>query len=358
MQRRESFSGMGAALALGTLGPQGAASQTGAHLAGNGFVTLRPREDADRRTENRFAVCDPFGNEIDQTGTRTQGLQEAINYCARHGYGLLVIGGANATGGEPWHMNLTASETIVVPPMRFWTWTMRGMTLNGRMAGDMIHFDSLVNSHLDWTGTQLVYMGRQAAVHFHPRNTPPTDPTLGMGVNFVQIPNSISVYGQGARCVQFSPADRHGPIFGNKLIFGELNGGASDTAEGTRDTIGLMVDSAEGTAMFAANQIDVFAAHGCGARTFQIGSAPRRDSIKGNFWRLQATTVPHQTVLRSGETGGLYDIYFENSGLAGTTGVHLEAIAQQNRIRGYNNCATAHIEDDLQGGAERHNRFS
>ena len=98
MQRRESFSGMGAALALGTLGPQGAAGQTGAHLAGNGFVTLRPREDADRRTENRFAVCDPFGNEIDQTGTRTQGLQEAINYCARHGYGLLVIGGANATG--------------------------------------------------------------------------------------------------------------------------------------------------------------------------------------------------------------------------------------------------------------------
>ena len=358
MQRRESFSGMGAALALGALGTQVAAGQAGTHLAGNGFVTLRPREDADRRTENRFAVCDPFGNEIDQTGTRTQGLQEAINYCARHGYGLLVIGGANATGGEPWHMNLTASETIVVPPMRFWTWTMRGMTLNGRMAGDMIHFDSLVNSHLDWTGTQLVYMGRQAAVHFHPRNTPPTDPTLGMGVNFVQIPNSISVYGQGARCVQFSPADRHGPIFGNKLIFGELNGGASDTAEGTRDTIGLMVDSAEGTAMFAANQIDVFAAHGCGARTFQIGSAPRPDSIKGNFWRLQATTVPHQTVLRSGETGGLYDIYFENSGLAGTTGVHLEAIAQQNRIRGYNNCATAHIEDDLQGGAERHNRFS
>ena len=62
--------------------------------------------------------------------------------------------------------------------------------------------------------------------------------------------------------------------------------------------------------------------------------------MKGNFWRLQSTTVPNQVVLSSFETGGLYDIYFENSGLPGTVGVRMETIANNNRIRGYNNCAT------------------
>ena len=235
---------------------------------------------------------------------------------------------------------------------------MRGMTLNGPMKGDFIRFDSLVNSHIDWTGTQIVYTGNQAAVHFHPRNTPPGDPTLGMGVNYINIPNSIAVYGNGARCVQFSPAALNGPIFGNKMIFGELNGGASDTSNGAENTVGLMVTSATGTAMFAANQIDVFAAHGCGFQTFRVGSAPETDSVKGNFWRLQSTTVPNQTVLNSFETGGLYDIYIENSGLAGTIGVRLEAIANNNRIRGYNNCATPRVEVGLLDGEIRNNIFT
>ena len=46
MQRRESISGLGAALALGAFGPQVAAGEPDTRLAGNGFVTLRPREDA------------------------------------------------------------------------------------------------------------------------------------------------------------------------------------------------------------------------------------------------------------------------------------------------------------------------
>ena len=357
MKRRDFVAGVGAACAIGSTTAVASSGQTDLPVAGTGLVTIRPRIDADRRTADRFHVLDPFGNEIDQTGSKSQGLQEAINYCAEHGYGLSVIGGSNRSSGEPWHMNLTASETIEVPPMRFWTWTMRGLTVNGRMAGDFIHFDSLVNSHIEWTGLQLVYTGNQAAVHFHPRNPPPTDPTLGMGVNYITIPNSIAVYGKGARCVRFSPADHHGPIFGNKMIFGELNGGASDTKQGTKNTVGLEVSSALGTAMFASNQIDVFAAHGCGRATFRVGSEPHVDSVKGNFWRLQSTTVPNQTVLSSFETGGLYDIYFENSGIEGTIGVRLETIANNNRIRGYNNCAKP-IEEVGLGGENRGNVFT
>ena len=109
--------------------------------------------------------------------------------------------------------------------------------------------------------------------------------------------------------------------------------------------------------MFASNQIDVFAAHGCGRESFRIGTAPHMDSVKGNFWRLQSTTVPQQTVLASFETGGLYDIYFENSGLEGTVGVRLEAIANNNRFRGYNNCETPVVEFDSEG-EDRHNVFT
>ena len=350
MKRRAFVAGLGAACAIGTTTAEASTAQANSPVGGTGLVTIRPRVDADSRSENRFHVLDPFGNEIDQSHSKSQGLQEAINYCAEHGYGLSVLGGANTSSGEPWHMNLTASETIEVPPMRFWTWTMRGMTVNGRMAGDFIHFDSLVNSHIEWTGTQLVYMGNRAAVHFHPRNTPPTDPTLGMGVNYINLPNSIAIYGNGGCCVRFSPADVHGPIFGNKMVFGELNGGANDTNTGPQDTVGLEVSSARGTAMFASNQIDVFAAHGCGRETFRVGTAPYVDSVKGNFWRLQSTTVPNQTVLSSFETGGLYDIYFENSGLEGTVGVRLEEIANNNRIRGYNNCVTPTEEVAAESG--------
>ncbi len=357
MKRRDFVAGFGTACAIGATTVKASTAPIDSTAGGTGFVTIRPRRDADSRTEYRFHVLDPFGNEIDQTGTKSQGLQEAIYYCAEHGYGLSVIGGANTSNGEPWHMNLTASETIEVPPMRFWTWTMRGLTVNGRMAGDFIHFDSLVNSHIEWTGLQLVYMGNQAAVHFHPRNTPPTDPTLGIGVNYINIPNSIAIYGEGARCVRFTPADLQGPIFGNKMIFGELNGGANDTKLGTKNTVGLEVSSAIGTAMFASNQIDAFAAHGFGGESFRIGSEPHVDSVKGNFWRLQSTTVPNQTVLRSFETGGIYDIYFENSGLEGTVGVRLESIANNNRIRGYNNCTTP---IDVAGieGENRNNVFT
>ena len=357
MKRRDFVVGLGAACAMGPMNVEASSGHIDSSVGGTGFVTIRPRVDADNKTEYRFHVLDPFGNEIDQTHTKSQGLQEAINYCAEHGYGLSVVGGANTSSGEPWHMNLTATETIEVPPMRFWTWTMRGLTINGRMTGDFFHFDSLVNSHIEWTGLQLVYMGNQAAVHFHPRNTPPTDPTLGIGVNYINIPNSIAVYGNRACCVRFSPADIHGPIFGNKMIFGELNGGASDTKNGAKNTVGLEVSSARGTAMFASNQIDVFAAHGCERESFRIGSKQHVDSVKGNFWRLQSTTVPNQTVLSSMETGGLYDIYFENSGLEGTVGVRLEEIANNNRFRGYNNCATPLDEVGLESG-NRNNVFT
>ena len=79
MKRRASISGLGAAFAIGALGPDTAVGQLDNRLAGNGFVTLRPRTDADRRTENRFGVFDPFGNEIDQAGTQTQGLQGSLD---------------------------------------------------------------------------------------------------------------------------------------------------------------------------------------------------------------------------------------------------------------------------------------
>lgn len=358
MHRRDLITGLGAAGILGVAGAQAATAGDPQTPAGNGLVTVRPREDADSRGPQRFAVLDPFGKEIDQSGTRTQGLQEAINYCAEHGYSLLVIGGANTSRGEPWHMNLTASETIEVPPMRFWTWTMRGLTFNGPMKEDFVRFDSLVNSHLDWTGCQLVYTGNQAAVHFKPRTPPPGDPTLGVGVNLIHIPNSIAIYGEHGRCVEFSPAATSGPIFGNKMVFGELNGGANDTASGPRTTSGLVVNTSAGTAMFASNQIDVFAAHGCGRCTFQVGTKNQPDFVKGNFWRLQSTTVPGQTVLSSFETGGLYDIYFENSGLADTVGVRMEAISGGNHIRGYNNCQRPVEEIDGRDSAQQPNTIT
>ena len=142
------------------------------------------------------------------------------------------------------------------------------------------------------------------------------------------------------------------------MVFGELNGGATDTASGPQTTSGLVVNSSAGTAMFASNQIDVFAAHGCGRRTFQVGTENQRDFVKGNFWRLQSTTVPGQTVLSSFETGGLYDIYFENSGLAGTVGVRMEAVAGGNHIRGYNNCQVPIEEVGSAAGAKSTNTFT
>ena len=51
------------------------------------------------------------------------------------------------------------------------------------------------------------------------------------------------------------------------------------------------------------------------------------------------------------------DIYFENSGLAGTVGVRMEAISNLNRIRGYNNCMTPIEEIGLQSDGQSTNVF-
>ena len=72
----------------------------------------------------------------------------------------------------------------------------------------------------------------------------------------------------------------------------------------------------------------------------------------------QAATMPGQTVLSSFETGGLYDIYFENSGLADTVGVRMEATSGGNHIRGYNNCQRPVEEIAGQDSAQQPNTIT
>ena len=60
MRRRELLTGLGAASVLGAVGSEASAEQNQMPVAGNSFVTVRPREDADSRTEQRFHVRDPL----------------------------------------------------------------------------------------------------------------------------------------------------------------------------------------------------------------------------------------------------------------------------------------------------------
>lgn len=128
------------------------------------------------------------------------------------------------------------------------------------------------------------------------------------------------------------------------MIFGELNAGIADDPLAT-NTIGLLVDTVAGTDLFSNNFVEVFSAHAADDIMIKIGTSASATSVRQNIWRLMGTTITNRTWLSTYEVGGIYDVQISNSGLSGTTGVHLQSSADKNIFRINNNCAIPVLDD-------------
>lgn len=132
---------------------------------GPGQVTMQ-------RTFSGWSVLDPFGADIDTSGSTSEGLQEAINYAHDHGYALMVLGGSQLqhTGADP--ARITTTQTIRIPAGAKGSYTFKGITLwaNVPDESDAIDIDCQDMLDLDFGG-QLVYPGIYSAVGLFCANT-------------------------------------------------------------------------------------------------------------------------------------------------------------------------------------------
>lgn len=173
----------------------------------------------------------PFCTTYPSPTSTTSCVQEAINYASTNGWNVAVSCGSNtAAGGEP-NGVMGFSTTLVIPPMRLWRFTMESCTWDFEfLQADAITFDSLANSYVAFTNSQIVYRGTGAAIHLQPLNPAPQDPTYGIGVSTL-IFHSIAVYGNGSVALRATPVVVGGNSAGinNNYIFAqELNGGITD----------------------------------------------------------------------------------------------------------------------------------
>lgn len=118
-----------------------------------------------QRTASGWSVLDPFGADIDTTGSTSEGLQEAINFAHDNGYALLVLGGSQLqhSGADPGR--ITTTQTIRIPAGAKGVYTFKGLTLWANVPDTSDGIDVDCQDMLDFDfGGQIVYPGIHSAV--------------------------------------------------------------------------------------------------------------------------------------------------------------------------------------------------
>lgn len=161
--RRGMIAAAGLGLAAAALGG-GTPALAQAARPGNGAVVMLPDGTGG------WVVLGPDGARLNTEGSRTSGLQEAMNFAASRGLAFQLVGGGNADARRP-SPTIRCSETLRVPPLEETRWSLGAVTVvfDPTVKGDGILFDSLLHSTFEFHGV-IHYAGDGAAVHVHPRN--------------------------------------------------------------------------------------------------------------------------------------------------------------------------------------------
>src|SRR3989337_1486910 len=96
---------------------------------------------------------------MSSSGSTSEGLQEAINYAAFHGYDLKVYGGGIATKNGQDVAIINCTNQITVPPVQGVDWQIHatinfGGSPSGTPAG--VLFDSVMASDISFRGQIVV----------------------------------------------------------------------------------------------------------------------------------------------------------------------------------------------------------
>lgn len=126
-----------------------------------------------RPAEGQWQVEAPDVGLLDVSGSKTSGLQEAINHAAQHGLGLKVVGGIYDHPPKIARNMIVCTEAIHIPPLANAYWSIEGVIIHFRpITGDGFLFDSVIHSRLTFD-CAIHYRGNDAAMNISPRNPYP-----------------------------------------------------------------------------------------------------------------------------------------------------------------------------------------
>lgn len=228
-----------------------------------------------------WEVMVPGGGTLDISESTSQGLQEAIDFAAEHGYDLHVYGGGIAHGSGQDVAILMVTERLRIPCLQGCDWNIHA-TIN--ICGPdpdpvaAVEFDSMMNTTIRWTG-QIVCAPGWGPVLFKPDAELPQDPNGPIiTASRIWLPSVIKC--DNARtCIELDA--RGGGITGNFFEFLEPNGGST----------GIKV-LAGATNLFDHNHVTAREIHGQ-ATSVQAGDLTNGAQVLGNVWDVscQPTSI-------------------------------------------------------------------
>ncbi len=189
---------------------------------------LRVADSNNGGVGQKWEVYDPYGDIVDITGTKTNGLQEAINYAQMFGFDLNVPGGGYTSNPGTDVSIIWCQEPLIFAPLEKMAVDVDSVSVMfspTHVRGNAIIFDSALMATVRWGG-QIGYAGDMAAIAFKPT----TEIPLSGGKAIVDCKFEFcAVAGYGnidpdAKIISMDGTD--GPITNNIFEFVELNNGA------------------------------------------------------------------------------------------------------------------------------------
>ncbi len=276
------------------------------------------------------SVALPDGSTLNTAGTKTAGLQEALNYAVNNGWSLMVYGRTlqsdQITDSNPpsyptnGFYGLTAP--LVFPPMQGTSVTFTNVTLNfdGSVSEPAFQFDSCMMCDIELNG-QIVANG-SAGISFSPTSLLPLD---GLTAGIRGIVDSkfnfqtVSMAPTSAAAISFDTSSTS--IESSQFNFVEVNGGVQ----------GIII-SGTGQA-FYLNNLTAQHVHGQSGTAVQVGTSVASEALvtQNNFTLFLS---PSQTSMGLDLWGNQNTIFATIANSIGntSTGVTLESGVNGNSL--------------------------
>lgn len=275
----------------------------------------------DTVTPSTWVVFKPDGSLLDISGSQTQGLQEAINYCAENSWDLLVHGGTVLTSNSPM---ILCSVTVDFPPLELAHICIKDVSIISSAALG-VRFDSMIATHIELcVGGQIVMSGANAqGVSFSPRTLCTVDHAFGKGIGGtcrVQVGSVVIPPGGTGICIVFDRSAGYIAL-ANEFVFSELNGAAS----------GIFLT--DGNNAFTDNTIFGYAIHGQSDFCISVGqSVTHADLIRGNKWFVDLHPGTGCVALNTYGNGDHFHVTVNEGAFAAACGIKFESSAYDNIV--------------------------
>ncbi len=230
-------------------------------------------------------VLSPDGSFVDISRSKTDGLQEAIDYATDHNYNLHIFGGGDDTGrctegcsAVVYHL----SEPLIFPPMQGVKISSDPITFNIHLKDNSqngMFFDSCMMCDISFPGAQVVYHGGAHAIEFNPTNPVPMDKVRGIIDSKFFIPTIVYVAEPSepeSSCIYFNP--EIAAIHRTTFEFVEIN--CANRCEN-----GIFIDTSSEGKPFLRNLIKSAGAHGQTKAGIKAGTSSKAgEGVFGNHY--------------------------------------------------------------------------